>query len=96
MNQQQRAVVQQALEALELNLGYGPDKTIEQTHKAIEVLRQLLEQPAPVQSAERGEPVAYSVGRTLHWHEGRGVNDAQLYTTPPIVATPLAQQANKS
>jgi len=33
---------------------------------------------APVQ-----EPVAYSVGRTLHWHEGRGVNDAQLYTTLP-------------
>ena len=29
------------------------------------------------------EPVAYSVGRTLHWHEGKGVNDAQLYTAPP-------------
>ena len=41
-------------------------------------------QPAPVQ-----EPVAYSVGRTLHWHEGKGVNDAQLYTTPPA-AQPAA------
>lgn len=29
------------------------------------------------------EPVAYSVGRTLHWHEGKGVNDAQLYLAPP-------------
>ena len=29
------------------------------------------------------EPVAHSVGRTLHWHEGRGINDAQLFTTPP-------------
>lgn len=29
------------------------------------------------------EPVAYSVGRTLHWHEGNGVNDAQLYAAPP-------------
>lgn len=33
--------------------------------------------------AEPVEPVAYSVGRTLHWHQGRGVTDAQLYTTPP-------------
>lgn len=29
------------------------------------------------------EPVAYSIGRTLHWHPGRGVNDAQLYAAPP-------------
>ena len=29
------------------------------------------------------EPVAYSVGRTLHWHEGRGVDDAQLFASPP-------------
>ena len=28
------------------------------------------------------EPVAYSVARTLHWHEGKGVNDAQLYLAP--------------
>ena len=39
---------------------------------------------APVQ-----EPVAYSVGRTLHWHEGKGVNDAQLYTTPPAAQPAL-------
>ena len=43
-----------------------------------EIARLKAAQPAPVQ-----EPVAYSVGRTLHWHEGRGVSDAQLYTTPP-------------
>jgi hypothetical protein len=33
--------------------------------------------------AEPVEPVAYSVGRTLHWHEGRGISDVQLYTSPP-------------
>jgi len=33
-----------------------------------------------IEAAEKQEPVAYSIGRTLHWHEGRGVNDAQLYT----------------
>ena len=29
------------------------------------------------------DPVAYSVGRTLHWHEGKGITDAQLYAAPP-------------
>jgi hypothetical protein len=95
MNQQQRAVVQQALEALELNLGYGPDKTIEQTHKAIEVLRQLLE-AEPVQSAERGEPVALVVDGVLVKSMLPEKYTGHLYITPPIVATPLAQQANKS
>lgn len=33
--------------------------------------------------AEPVEPVAYSVGRALHWHQGRGVTDAQLYIAPP-------------
>ena len=36
------------------------------------------------------EPVAYSVGRTLHWHEGRGVSDAQLFAAPPQ-RKPLAE-----
>ena len=27
---------------------------------------------------QKPKPVAYAVGRTLHWHEGKGVNDAQL------------------
>lgn len=31
------------------------------------------------QQAAAGDPVAYSVGRTLHWHEGKGITDAQLY-----------------
>jgi hypothetical protein len=60
-----------ALHATEQNLrdGIAPQEDRAAPTKA---------QPAPVQ-----EPVAYSVGRTLHWHEGRGVNDAQLYTTLP-------------
>lgn len=42
-----------------------------------------LEQPATVKDSLTVDPVAYSVGRTLHWHEGRGVSDAQLYAAPP-------------
>jgi hypothetical protein len=77
MDAHQRAVVQQTLEMANAAL----HEALEHIAKLKEenaALRQLLEQPEPVQ-----EPVAYSVGRTLHWHEGRGVNDAQLYTTPP-------------
>ena len=32
----------------------------------------------PVEPVQKPKPVAYAVGRTLHWHEGKGVNDAQL------------------
>lgn len=32
------------------------------------------------------EPVAYSCGRTLYWHEGKGVTDAQLYTSPQPIS----------
>lgn len=38
--------------------------------------------PAEPELAQPAAPVAYSAGRTLHWHEGRGVTDAQLYTRP--------------
>jgi hypothetical protein len=44
--------------------------------------RKSLATPAAAQApaqADAGEPVAYSVGNTLHWHEGRGVSNAQLY-----------------
>jgi len=34
------------------------------------------------------EPVAYSVGRTLHWHQGCGVTDAQLYTATANILGP--------
>lgn len=30
----------------------------------------------------RAAPVAYSEGRTLSWHKGRGVTNAQLYAAP--------------
>lgn len=76
MNDLERSAMEQALEALE---AYA-------TH-------QRLPGPCPVRDAEYAlraalaepvqEPVAYSVGRTLHWHEGNGVNDAQLYAAPP-------------
>lgn len=32
--------------------------------------------------AHPAQPVAFSVGRTLHWHEGNGITDAQLYANP--------------
>ena len=35
------------------------------------------------------EPVAYSEGRTLHWHKGKGVSDAQLFAAPPQRPTEL-------
>jgi hypothetical protein len=47
----------------------------------------------PHQPAPSAEPVAYSVGRTLHWHEGQGITDAQLYAAPqpaPDLAATLA------
>jgi hypothetical protein len=61
-------------------LGHPPNP-----NDAITALRTAIEQ------AEKAEPVAYSIGRTLHWHEGRGVNDAQLYT-PPAPAAPVQEE----
>jgi len=77
MNEQQRAVVQQALDALEV---------VWREHQAIDGLRQLLEQPEPVQ-----EPQTF-----LHWYANahwgnedfkdgchRSWNAAIKYATPP-------------
>ena len=75
--------MKQALEALEIAAGDEPHD-YQKYLDTITALRTAIEQ------AERQEPVAYSEGRTLHWHEGRGVNDAQLYTTPP--AAPVQEQ----
>lgn len=48
------------------------------TEKAITALREA------IQAAEKAqEPVAYSVGNTLHWHEGKGMTNVQLYAAPP-------------
>jgi hypothetical protein len=56
MNQQQRAVVQQALEALNKTCTECGSKQFEIEAEAITALRQLLEQPAPVQ-----EPVKFKI-----------------------------------
>jgi hypothetical protein len=55
--------------------------------------------PAPVQSAERGEPVAWmdvdengAMSSLRYWSEPDNRHEVALYTTPPIVATPLAAQ----
>jgi hypothetical protein len=86
MNEQQRAVVQQALEALEKadsRDGYFSYEI------EIEALRQLLEQPEPVHyyaTKPNGVCGCYEKGFT------DGMNEFLLYkTTPPIVATPQAQ-----
>jgi hypothetical protein len=88
MNQQQRAVVQQALEAMTYFADEGGDMTIAlgKMDAVITALRQLLEQPEPVQ-----EHVAF-----LHWYDNahwgnedfkegchRSWNAAIKYTTPP-------------
>lgn len=74
MNQQQRAVVQQALEAL------GNITNFEGLEKARAALRQLLEQPEPVQEPDIFPDEAYEMG----------LERIAYYTTPP--AQPAAVQ----
>jgi DNA repair exonuclease SbcCD ATPase subunit len=40
---------------------------------------------------DKGEAVAYSVGNTLKWHEGKGMTNAQLYAAPKALA-PLTDE----
>lgn len=54
-----------------------PDGYYSASNEVISKLDAALAQPAA-----SGEPVAFSIGRTLHWHEGQGRTDAQLYATP--------------
>ena len=62
MNEQQRAVVQQALWVVrELMDGEHTYEALERADNAIFALRQLLEQPEPVQ--EPVKPYAYEYGR---------------------------------
>ena len=74
MNQQQRAVVQQALEAL------GNITNFEGLEKARAALRQLLEQPEPVQEPDIFPDEAYEMG----------LERIAYYTIPP--AQPAAVQ----
>ena len=68
-----RQAAQQALEALMKSHTHPllPDDC----EAAITALKQALAEPEQ-------EPVAYSIGRTLHWHDGKGVDDAQLFAAP--------------
>ena len=61
-----------AQELLELHLPTYVDTHVSQLRKALEA-----------EQAQSVEPVAYSVGRSLNWHHGRGVTNAQLYAAPP-------------
>jgi len=92
MNEQQRAVVQQALDALEV---------VWREHKAIDGLRQLLEQPEPVQ-----EPVAELMhepdvevlrqqmkGRAQFLRDRGEVKTPQLLEIASELVTPPAQPA---
>jgi hypothetical protein len=91
MNEQQRAVVQQALEALkglyaiteiaqeDIDCRFAwaemPD-----AKEAITALRKLLEQPEPVQ-----EPVGKWMGKCIEWTENpyKFKKGQSIYTTPP-------------
>jgi hypothetical protein len=86
MNEQQRAVVQQALEALEKVLPCAeenfihPELQIEvlDAHVAITALHQLLEQPVQ-------EPVGKWMGKCIEWTENpyKFKKGQSIYTTPP-------------
>jgi hypothetical protein len=95
MNEQQRAVVQQALEVLkrcQMNEAY---RNFEQESHTITALQQLLE-TEPVQSAERGEPVAwiFKPNRELLWpDEVERENPIELDEYEALYTTPPAQPA---
>ena len=59
------------------------DAPLNKVHLGMEDLRAAL-------AAPEQEPAAYSVGRSLNWHHGRGVTNAQLYAAP---VEPYDQQA---
>jgi hypothetical protein len=90
MNQQQRAVIEQALEWIEAQ----PEPRMLGAAKIITGLRQLLEQPEPVQ-----DPQAF-----LHWYDNahwgnedfkegchRSWNAAIKYATPPAQPAPVQE-----
>jgi hypothetical protein len=79
MNEQQRAAVRQALDALEV---------VWREHKAIDGLRQLLEQPEPVQ-----EPRGYQWFDTAVFRKQLPEN-ADVSAWHPLYTTPPAQPAD--
>ena len=110
MNEQQLDAVKQALYGLVMlvNIEKAKPWQVELFDKTVDNLLSIISQeeaqPAPVQSAERGEPVAWMR------NDGKRVTTAAyrhnypdyetrysipLYTTPPIVATPLAAQKKR-
>jgi len=97
MNQQQRAVVQQALEALIDATGtmIGECYTAAQQEEAITALRQLLEQPEPMQ-----EPVAWTL-LLVGEHNGiigkagdKFLGHPEHYQRVDVYTTPPAQPAD--
>jgi hypothetical protein len=91
MKPEDKAVIQQVLDVLVDCIPSDP----QEAEKAIAGLRQLLEkpEPAPVQSAERGEPVAWVYTRNGHedtfswkrwdrWGQ-KGWAETRLYIHPP-------------
>lgn len=85
-----RAALQSAIEALQaenerLTLERDVNKRMRDMHFAEKSALQ-----SRVDAMGKGEPVAYSVGNTLKWHEGKGMTNAQLYAAPKALA-PLTQ-----
>ncbi len=94
MNEQQRAVVQQALEAINEELAVdmtdmdAVDQSAEMLCKASTALRQLLEQPEQ-------EPVGKWTGKCIEWTENpyKFKKGQSIYTTPPAQpAVPLTDE----
>lgn len=67
----------------------------ERTYSAgIKLERRNAELQAKLDAIQKQEPVAYSVGNTLKWHEGKGAVNVQLYASPKALE-PLTSDAVK-
>jgi len=73
MNQQQREVVQQALELLDKQWQCSEVWSLEESQEAAEALRQLLEQPVQ-------EPCGWQFYQDGKWHNGMDSNDHRANT----------------
>lgn len=59
-------------------------KALSDSAKEVVRLRDALQ--SKLDAMGKGEPVAYSVGNTLKWHEGKGMTNTQLYAAPKALA----------
>lgn len=69
-------------ESLEQNGAAGMEHVLQVVREADGLRAERDALQAKLDELQRQEPVAYSVGNTLKWHEGKGMTNAQLYAAP--------------